>query len=167
MNNRYSTYIAYSLIVLTPFVLYYLSLDLDLKEDELKVVEGVLKQEPIFQTQDGFYLKIFLENDSREFIASGCFLDVLDQKIFNEKIRKGDKVYLNISREEPTINLDKFTVIKGLWTDHYTYISLKDYNNCKKSNHKWFYLFWLIISGIMFYSKKKYNNWFYLLKKYG
>ncbi len=146
--------------------LYLMSFDLEFQKSDLKTVKGTLAEDPEFDTwKSQPYLNLYLNQFENRFKAEGFSYYALKKNKLKSQVKKGDKVYLSITTYESASWVDKInrTLSKNieiveLWTDEESYISLNDYNEYRKKDHKFTYVAWVIALVYYIYWLRKNNH---------
>jgi hypothetical protein len=131
--------------------LYFLSKDLEFSKEDFTTLSGYLKTDPEFNKggKNGPYLVLRIEGYENRFNTNDFSYHVLKKEALKNEVKKGDKVYINVKSEKSTSFEDKINRnlnlvrIMELWTDENKYISVENYNEYRKKDFKFSYLFWI------------------------
>lgn len=145
--------ILYGILLATALpALYLMSFDLEFQKSDLKTIKGTLAEDPEFDTwKSKPYLKLYLNQFDNRFNVEGFSYYALKKNSLKSQVKKGNKVYLSIKTYKSASWVNKINrtlsnniEVVELWTDEETYISLDDYNEYRKKDHKFAYLIWVI-----------------------
>ncbi len=161
--------ILYGIILLLALpALYLISFNLEFEKSDLKTISGTLKTDPEFHKggKNGPYLILHLNEFDNQFNTEDFSYHVLKKERLKSQVKKGDQIFLSIKKNESVSWVDKINRgldivrIMELWTDEEVYISIEDYNEYRKEDYKFVYLFWVIGLGYYVYwlNKNKHST---------
>jgi hypothetical protein len=143
------------LLALSLPALYLISFNLEFHKNDLRTVEGRLSKDPKFHSGSGKspnpYLTIHLKGVNHHFCTDDFAYGVLKKDKLKSQLKKGDKIQIRTKKDSVTnlgdaINRDMGVYsIMELKTKEKTFISLEAYNNYRKKDFKFSYLFWFLL----------------------
>ncbi|MEM6515814.1 MAG: hypothetical protein AAF688_06490, partial [Bacteroidota bacterium] len=117
-------------------ILYLISFNLELGENDLKIISGTLKTNLEFHKggNNGAYLILHFNEFDNQFNTEDFPYHVLKKERLKSQVKKGEKVFLSIKKEESVSWVDKinrgFDIVRIMesWPNKEVYISIEDYN---------------------------------------